>query len=393
MKTVALIDPYSSGHHYAFIRLFAKYFLKDGNRICIIYPEKEKEIREYLIEEGFDNRLIYFEESLPQKKVIPGDGIWKLPLSTLHLWRNTNQLLKHVEKKQQLKFDFVFFAWLDDYLCNYLHHNLVDFVFNYKWSGLFFHPWYLNHNLTTRVTFSSLDSVLLSKKCMSVAVHDEFNIETLFNRIKKKVVLFPEIADSTPPITYGLADEIKSKADGRVIVGLVGISHRKGFSTFVRAVSECDPNKFFFFFSGIPEADFSPSDAQRVNDFLGSVPTNCLYYPGYIEEGAKLNAVINNFDIIFLVYNNFQSSSNFITKAALFKKLVISTDRFWMGRATKKYQLGLTVKEATPNMAVKGLLDLVSDRNELLAQADWQGYLSVHGEENLQHAIREIMSF
>jgi len=396
MKTVALIDPHFSGHHYAFICLFAKYFLRGGNRICVFYPEKENEIREYLKAEGFDDRFVFFEKNSLQRKIMSGKRIWNLPLTTLRFWRDTSHLLKQTEKKHGLKFDFVFFAWLDDYLCNYLHHRLVDFVFNYKWSGLYFHPWYLNDaNLSDRISVSSVDSVLRSQKCLTVAIHDEFNVQKLANRVKKKVVLFPEIADSTPPEdNYALAKELIEKSSGRTIVGLIGISQRKGFPTFVDAIKTLDSNKFFFFFCGPLETDqMSVMDLEKSSAFLNAVPSNCFYYPNYLVEGAKLNSIINTIDILFLIYNNFQSSSNFITKAVLFKKLVVSTDRFWMGRVTTKYQLGLTVQEGSPNASADALIKIADNRISFLEKADWHGYLAVHREENLTLSIGEIMTF
>lgn len=393
MKTVALIDPQKGGHHFAFIRLFAKYFLRLGHRVYIVYPEKENEIHDYLRAEGFNSDQFFIEQAELKKSNPSSNAIWRLPLATLTLWRQTNRVLSKIENERRVKFDLVFFAWLDDHLCNYLPHQLVDLFFHYKWSGLYFHPWYLNSvKASERVSISSVDSALLSKNCVSLAIHDEFNVETLKGRIKKKVVLFPEIADSTSPLAnYSLAVEIKNKANGRLIVGLIGLSNRKGFLTFLRTIKKLSSEKFYFFFSGsFEDSDFNAVEKQEINEFLRELPSNALYFPGYLQEGAQLNAVIHAFDVLFLVYNNFQSSSNFITKAVIFKKLVLSTERFWMGRVTSKYRLGITTKEGDADMAARNLIQLEENRFKLLEDMDGSGYLSVHDEKNLEQSICDI---
>lgn len=393
MKTVALIDFQTGGHHYAFIRLFAKYFLKLGHRVCIIYPEKKDEINDYLLREGFTSNQFFVEQCELKKSNPSTTAVWGLPLVTLKLWSNTNKSLNRIECKHRVKFDLVFFAWLDDHLCNYLPHILVDFFFRYKWSGLYFHPWYLNAvAIADRVSISSVDSALLSKNCVSVAIHDEFNVGALKRRIQKRVVLFPEIADSSSPMAdHPLAIELKNKANGRLIIGLIGLSNRKGCLTFLRAIKKSDPKKFYFFFSGSFEnSDFTNEQKKEIVEFLQKLPSNVFYFPEYLQEGNQLNAVINSFDVLFLVYNNFQSSSNFITKAAIFKKLVLSTERFWMGRVTSKYRLGITTKEGDVDMAAKSLSRLEENRLKLTNEADWNGYLLVHDERNLEHSIHDV---
>jgi hypothetical protein len=393
VKTVALIDPQRGGHHFAFICLFAKYFLKLGHRVYIIYPERGIEIKDYLIVEGFNDREFSIEICELKKNNPSFNSIWSLPLATLRLWRQTSGLLSKIEDSHKVKFDLVFFAWLDDHICNYLPHQLVDFFFHYKWSGLYFHPWYLNSvSVSERVSISSVDNVLLSRNCVSVAIHDEFNVEMLKGRLNKKVVLFPEIADSTSPLVdYPLAVEIKNKANGRLVVGLIGLSNRKGFLTFLRTIRKLSSDRFYFFFSGsFEDSDFNEEEKQEIVEYLQKLPSNAFYHPKYLQEGGQLNAVINAFDVLFLVYNNFQSSSNFITKAAIFKKLVLSTERFWMGRVTSKYRLGLTTKEGDADMAARNLLELEENKFRLREEMDCNGYLLVHDERNLEHSIRDI---
>jgi hypothetical protein len=397
MKVVALIDHFAVGHHYAFIKLFSKYLLKIDYRLCICYPENETEIVSHLVAEGFPEENIFFHKLDIKDKKFSRFGKLNPVFSTIALWKDTRRELQKCEEQFTIKIDFVFFAWLDNYVVNGLSHWLVDLVFPYSWSGLYFHPWYLHENVGNRVSFSSIDSVLRSRNCVSVAIHDEFVAEKLERRIKKKVVVFPEIADSTPPNPdFWLASEIRAKAGRRWIIGLIGVLKRKGFLTFMELAQKANREKFFFFFAGNLEThDFSPEQEKIVRQFLlNDLPENCLYFPDSIPEGSHINAVIGVLDIIFIVYNNFRSSSNYSTKAALFKKQVLATNRFWIGRVTQKYKMGEVIEEGNIDQALVAL-DRLSDKLES-GHMDFSGlddYLKVHGEGTLEAAFKMALTY
>jgi hypothetical protein len=395
MKTVALVDHFVFGHHLAFIKLFSKYLLKCGYRVCIFYPEKENEIKQYLIHEGNDANHINFYPIDLQKKKVRFLGSFNHAAATWLLWLETKKAIKKAEHQFDIKVDLVFFAWLDDHLANGLPHQLVDIVFPYRWSGLYFHPWYLYENVGKRISFSSIDSVLRSKNCVSVGIHDEFVREKLAERISKKVVLFPEIADSTPPDeNFELAVELKKKANGRKVVGLVGILKSKGFLTFMQLVQQANPQKFFFFTAGNMNIhDFNEAEEKMVRSFLSDkLPEHCFYYPGSIREGAFINAIINALDVIFIVYNNFRSSSNYNTKAALFRKQVLATNRFWIGEVTSKYGMGEVVEEGNVSEALAALEKLHRKiEGKQLDFKKYELYLQAHGEHVLLQTFKEAL--
>ena len=122
------------------------------------------------------------------------------------------------------------------------------------------------------------------------------------------------------------------------------------------------------------------------------MPNNCFYYPTSLEEGAKINAVIAASDILFLVYNNFRSSSNFSTKAALFKKPVLASGRFWIGAATNTYSMGETVIEETEEkmlMALKELKNQLKHNN--FNYSGFENYLKIHQEDRLLQALHSAL--
>ncbi|MBI1768772.1 MAG: hypothetical protein HYR67_10390 [Bacteroidetes bacterium] len=395
MKTVALIDHYHIGHHYAFIKLFAKCILELGYKVYVLYPEKENEIKEYLITEGADPSKVATQKI--QLKKIQVESFYTNAVSTLFLWRDTKKIIKKCEEDSGEKIDFVFLCWLDDYLSNDLPHQLIDLIIRRPWSGLYFHPWYLLHETTkNRVTFRSIDSVLRSRYCNSVALHDEFLVSKLANRINKPVLLFPEIADTTAPLMkFALADEIKNRAKERIVVGLIGLEKRKGTLFFIEIAKRANDQNFFFFLAGKPiKEEYNTVDFEKLSNFLNQNRENILYFPDYVEEGPKLNAVICSLDILFVLYDNFKSSSNFITKAVFFDKLVIATKNYWIGSVTNKYRIGITVEEGNGIESLNALnilrTHLINDTWDYSLFAE---YKKLHNVNALKKSFEECLNY
>jgi len=395
MKTVVLFDHFIAGHHYAFAKLFAKYLLELQFNVILILPNKSDEIRRVLLDEGYGSDRIYSYEAKISPKKIRKLGKFNDPLTTIGFWRKVKLIVRTVETESGWSVNYVFFCWLDTFLSNYLPYQIIDFIFPYKWSGLYFHPWYLYENgLKNKVSISSIDNVLKAKWCISVAVHDEYIIPLLKDRIKKKVIHFPEVADSTTPDqSYFLAREIKKRAAGSVSIGLIGLSKRKGLLKMIEVNKMVDQNQFFFFYAGtLTESDYSKSEIKEIKYFFNNAPENAFYYDSYIEEGAKINAVIDALDILFLVYDEFfKSSSNFITKAAHFKKPVLATNKYWIGANTIRYNLGEVVEENDALgtfSALEKLKERILDKNYLNMQFD--EYLQIHDERMLLKAFKGV---
>jgi len=394
MKTVALLDHYTKGHHLAFIKIFTKYLIKLGYHVWIFYPGHEQEIRAYVIQEREDVSMLSFHTFDLKRRKINFLGRLNYPIETLMFWWDTKVILTKVEKDFNFKFSKVFFAWLDDYLSNDLPHQAIELIFPFCWSGLYFHPNYLHEETSTVATFTSIDSVLKAKNCISVAIHDEFLVDKLHTRTGKAVVLFPEIADTAnPDEDYFLKEKILSLANGRTVVGLIGLEKRKGVLYFIDLVNSADPKEFFFFLAGQPvSSGYDEVETNDLNRFLKRGKENLLFFNGYIEEGPKINAVISACDILFLVYDKFRSSSNFMTKAVYFKKLVLATNQFWIGHVTSKYNTGLSVTEGNTQQYLASILFL----RTAIKKSSWDfsmypKYMALHAEGLIEKAFQNSL--
>jgi hypothetical protein len=362
-RVVALIDVSIHGHHLAFMRLFAKALLELNCKVIVIIPESKK-VDEWIrinCSNYSHNFYSLDHQILAQKTKRFGD--YNHTVDTFLLWRSAAKHIKKAEKQFNIMVNFVFFAWLDSFLANYLLPQMIHVVFPYKWSGLYFHPRHLRINaesLKSTVGVSEIDVVLTATSCKNIAIHDQGIASKFAKRLNKPVIVFPEIADdSAPELSYGLAQEIKINAADRSIIGMIGLEKRKGTLTMLRLAKAASIKEFYFVFAGkIRYEDYSSEEADEILAFFNTKPDNCYIHLSPIEEGAKFNAVFCSFDIPFIVYDNFASTSNLVTKAAIFKKRVLATERYIIGEDVRAYNLGITVEEGNINQCLLAIQSL-----------------------------------
>lgn len=388
-KVIAVVDPLTGGHHLGYIRLMAKAILESGHKVWVFCPGAEQEVLPWLKQEGFEHSVQAFDLSI-KKKPYTGFRRFAHAAETLQLWRQISHPLREAEKKENQRIQFVFFAWLDSFLANYLPHQLIDVIFPYRWSGLYFHPMYLLGEKSTISSISSIDYVLKSRRCKTVFIQDEFLIEKLRRRINKTVAYFPQITDQAfPDKDFYLAREIRQKAGNRKVVGLIGVDKRKGLLSFLALVRKSNANRFYFFIAGpIQDPDYTAEEIICIHDFLEHLPQNCMYYPNYLKEGAEINGIIDALDIVYQVYYRFRSASNFTTKAAFLQKPVLAKDADWIGEVTKKYSLGVTVPEDDNKAIGDGLVKLDNLITEGSLVSDYEDYL----KKNSFSALKESMN-
>jgi hypothetical protein len=211
-----LIDLFAGGHRTAFMRLFAESCLQLNCNVICLYPKIEDVISSFRAScTQIPDDLIF----VPYDPVISSYhhfGRFNDAVNTLAYWKQCGKLLKKLETEHAVKIDLVFFNWLDSQMANCLPSFLVDIVFPYNWSGLYFHPRIFRikpEYLETKISFRDVDSVFLSKRCVAVTLHDEGILNSYQKHLGKKVILFPEIADDTAPDPENaLAETIHDKS-------------------------------------------------------------------------------------------------------------------------------------------------------------------------------------
>jgi hypothetical protein len=390
-----------NGHSKAFMCLFIQACLNNNTKVICLYP-KTDEIKEWLLlhaNEYVDN--VIFINYIPVIKSFKKFGRFNNTLSTIIYWKNCANILRQIEIQHQTKIDLVYFNWIDSQMANYLPSFILDFVFPYKWSGLYFHPVIFRKEpqyLDKKSTFKDIDSIFMSKNCVAVTLHDEGILEKYQKRIGTKTILFPEIADNTrPSSSIPLAKQIKAKAKDRTIVGIIGLEPYKGMLNLIKLAKMEDPSKFFFAFTGYYIDSFfdglSNADKVEYLDFIENIPENCIWQTGGLKEGEEYNSVFCSFDIVYIIYKNFYSSSNRLTKAAIFNRLVLANNNGCVGDDVPKYNLGETADEDDIKAQYQKLKIL---REQILAKDfpynQWKIYAEKHGTERLKEKFEELLN-
>jgi hypothetical protein len=81
----------------------------------------------------------------------------------------------------------------------------------------------------------------------------------------------------------------------------------------------------------------------------------------------------------------------FLTKAAIFKKLVIGVDAFWIGENIRAYQLGAVVTGYDPVITLEAITHLCHNYHTF--KANWADFLAINGEASLTPVFRELLSY
>jgi glycosyltransferase involved in cell wall biosynthesis len=396
MKTIAYVSPFRGGHHQTYARLYTRTMLELGYRVAAFTCEPG-ELFNWLAREvpNLVKNLRVIDMQYQRN--------WP-PLGPLAAWWAKVSWVRFVVRYIRaagVRPDLLFHAWLDNCVTPGLSAGLIDHLVDGQWTGLYFHPWYLRQN----VKFGGLrrgplatHAALRSQHCPAVAVLDEGIADKLQLALKgKPVITFPDIADgSAPDVTYPPAARIREAASSRKVVALLGaLSKRKGMLTLLDVARQTDPGRWFFVFAGEwVKASFLPEEQETILQFVGSSPSNCLFHFEYIPDEACFNALVNACDILFAVYRGFASSSNLLTKAAIFERPILVSDAFCMGERVRNFGLGLTVDERSLPSCVQALNQLGQqlERYGQLPGARFQEYRELHSIERLREAFKAVLT-
>ena len=239
MKTIAVICPDTLGHHETYLRLFTQTLLDAGYRVAVITPQPDQ-LTTWIARTRPDRlaQLTAHNLAYIRKHRVPG------PLSIFFDKLAWVRFIANLVKSTGVQPDLIFHTWLDNCITPGLTALLTDLIMPYRWSGLYFHPWYLRQDLrfaSIRRGPLSTEAALHSRRCPAVAVLDEGIADRLQAKLHgKPVIVFPDPADASPPDrTFPPVLEIRERAQGRTIIGLVGaLAKRKGLLTLLEVARQ-----------------------------------------------------------------------------------------------------------------------------------------------------------
>lgn len=395
-KVVVLVDQLWVGHCETQMKLFVQILFTRDCRIIVLCPRPQ--IMESWVSTVFpefrDRFLAVFFAAADHKHF----------LRKILLWKSIRDSVRAVEKTTGLSVDRVFLAWLDGLFPEKRWQSpLIRYFMTYQWVGLYFLPSIYRSDIELPARSKKRKilrncGLFKSKNCVGVGVLDEGSYAGLSKRMgNKPVVLVPDVTDEQLPDTDAdSVAEIRRKAGGRPIIGLIGVlSPRKGVLNFLRLAATIAPDQCFFLLAGELKVETYPAAEQEELKRLLSLgrTDNCSFILEYVADPALFNALVNLSDILYLVYDRFFHSSGLLTKAAVFKKPVIVSKKYCMGKRVQEYKLGLAVSEGNFEEILEAVKYLIVDgtRETLIENAEFGLYHDANNFPMLEQALCKML--
>ncbi len=400
-KHIVVVDGLWVGHHPTYVKTFVKLLLRAGYQVSVCCPSPEEVsswVNQTLTVETCRFRAHYFSEREPK--------LWRhipsrirhalLPLARwFHVSRSLKTCLSSSENP-----DLVFFAWLDSYVYGYLPVALIDWKFPFLWSGVYFHPRHLralreDGNPKKWRFAPPVNFLAQSKRVSSIAVLDAGILGAL--RVKlhgKQAVVLPDFTDELPlSEDCPLAVEIRSRAKGRKIIGLLGgLSRRKGLITLIRIVMQSASRDWYFVFAGVLlDQTFSKDELSTIKSFFNAQREECFFHLEKIPDDAQFNTAVNVCDVIFAMYEDFPHSSNLVTKSAMYGKCILVSSGGYMEEVVRHYKLGEAVPAGDVQAALNALHRLTASDHSAESLAGMKEYVREQSQEKLRQVLLNLV--
>lgn len=411
-KTVALIDPLWVGHHPMYFTQFSASFLRCGAKVIGLCPEPEAALANLKHALGPDlwngaaTRVVF--SSLPTGKRSFFNGRFEGdPARTFARWQRAADTLADVETSCGLRADLAYFPYLDSYLRFLPFPKVPDAVLRRPWSGLYLRNHHHGESDSLAKSLRMLakgDALLKSRLCQGVGVLDERFIPAMERLTGRTITAYPDVTQGgLPARPYELADQIKRHAAGRPIVGMIGLERRKGFLTMLRTAAlarESSPNLYFVCAGMHHRGEYSADEIAEIDKAARGIADgsigNLYFDPAAkrISSESDFNSLFSTFDIAWAAYEKFQGSSGTLSKAALYEKPCIATRGECIGQRVERYQMGLTIPEATPREALAALPRLArsTDSRGVPLTPRYAEYRTDHSLERLDGILSDLLA-
>lgn len=406
MKTVVLADPRWDGHHPTYFYEFTASLLRLGHRVIGLCKEPEQFQKEAAVicrRKGLDIAERVFAGPLED----PGRAYFRPgqdhdPISTVVRWRCLKKAIAHGEKESGWSTDFVFLPWLDSYIRFQPSTRLANQL-GKPWAGLYFRNHHFGFPQSSVHRAAKGDRSLRNASCVAVGVLDERFSEAMAEVTGKEIIAFPDITNENPPeVPSAFALEVIKRAGGRKIIGMVSLEKRKGFLTMLKiAEAVAGKEDWYFVAAGKYAQDTcSPEEqayAAAIQEKVDSGELDNLYLqlPGErVNDGADFNSLIKVFDVIYAAYEDFQGSSNALTKGAIFKRPLIATEGECVGARVDEFGMGLNIPQGSVDKGIEAI-------RRVLAGEDWEGktlgkkfseYHAKHDRKRLDEVFTQLLA-
>lgn len=405
---MALVDPLWIGHHPMYFGQFTASFVRAGARVIGLCPDPAAALREAEhagVPAGELGRVSMHELPTGERSWFGGrfEGD---PMRTLQRWQRTAARLKEAEERTGWHADLVYFPYLDSFLRFLPFPSVPEVTIGRPWSGLYLRNHHHRHapSLLHRLRlFAKGDAILRSHLCRGIGVLDERFIPTMERFSGLRVEAFPDATRTERPgQTPPDVTRITGQADGRRIIGLIGLEKRKGALQMMRVArlaAEAGKPWFFVFAGTFGIGEFDSAEQRWLDRFIADIASGALdnvhFDPAAprIPTEADFNALFASFDVAWAAYEGFQGSSGTLSKAAAFEIPTLATAGECIGDRVARYRTGLTVQEGDTEAAFEAIGRLLegTDWNHQPLKPDYESFRRDHSVERLDTLLAAVL--
>jgi glycosyltransferase involved in cell wall biosynthesis len=281
--------------------------------------------------------------------------------------------------------DLVLFLYLDLMAERGRHVAALDRAGGWPWTGILFHP------RKTRERDVPPEAYLKSGNARGAIFLVPAAITTYAAALPKlHLALAPDVADlELPAEPAEIAGEIHRRARGRTVVLQIGsITAHKGIPTLLDVIEKADPNRFLFALVGEVHWESFAENERRVRLSFAKPPENVFIHQGYMASERAYNSVMAACDIVYAVYQNFDSSSNSLTKAAGLRRPILVAANSLMGDRVLASGIGAVAPEGDADGILTELDRLASRPKDSFS---FERYREQHSLEELKAALAEAL--
>ncbi len=409
-KTVALVDPLWIGHHPMYFSQFTAAFLRLGAFVIGLCPDPADALQ--AARTAAQDTIADFDRRVSMHHLPGGKRSWFRgrfegdPLRTFQRWRRAADTLFEAEQATGRKVDLVFFPYLDSYLRFLPFPAVPRMTLNRPWSGLYLRNHHHGEKPSLKASLRLLakgDDLIRCPLSRGIGVLDERFIAPMQRLTGKSVHAFPDVTDSSLPAKpYTLAEEIRRKAAGRKVIGLIGLERRKGMLNLLRVADRARELRLPWYFAcaGRFERGEYSAEEQALLDAVArraaSGEIDNLHFDpsaGRIPEEADFNSIFTTFDVAWAAYEGFEGSSGTLGKAAAFDIPCIATAGECIGHRVEGYRTGLTIPEGDSDRAFEAIRRVLDGRDwqDRPLESDFARFRDDHGTARLERLLDSLL--
>jgi glycosyltransferase involved in cell wall biosynthesis len=388
---VILVDLVSwIGHHRPYFLMYTKILLELGyavDALCLQGEEVRAEFPE-AIDRG-TLRIVRPELSFRQRTLLRGLKLLTVvghnqDLQTIGRWL----MVKNASIGTPAEDRFVFVLDLQGHLGE-IGSALQKFLLPSAWAGLSVCPPSLDRLLQGKR--QSLP--LASTSCKAFCLLNEAFAAALQQRMPAlTVVHLPDISYTECPKTMpAIVEELLTRAHDRRIMLLASLTKKHGLLQFLRLSAAMRASPILFCAIGLVDLnDYTEDERVEIETFLQFPADNLFVLKDFYPEEEVLNAIFKTADAVYICYENFDYSSNKLTKAICLGTPVLVTDNTLLADRVRQYQLGYAVDSNHVSETACSLDSLLTEFS--FEEGLYRQFVDYYSEQTIREKLANLIS-